>query len=1187
MKLKKLEITGFKSFYDKSKIDFPHGISAIVGPNGCGKSNIVDALRWVMGEQSVKQLRGKAMEDVIFAGANGKAALNMAEVSLTLENDNGSAPEELKDFTEIMLTRRLYRSGESAYFLNKRPCRLKDIHNVFLGSGVGTKSYAFIQQGNIGAIIDAGPDERRYFIEEAAGTTRFKTRKNEALRKVKSTNQNLLRVSDIIAEIKRQMAGLKRQARKAERYKLHQGRIRELDIRLNLINYTELSIALNETDGLLNELKDQDVGHTSRLKQLDSAVEDIKLKRWQKNQEISKLKSRKFDLVRNIDKTENDLNHLRQEIDRLKAESAELQNAHSELEDKNRKIRSEIDTAENENQRLNRKLSDVRGDLEKEQSEAEKVKTRYAAANQDLDEGKALLMDRMAEEARYKNIYQNASNNRENLQRRIKRAEEQLDLAQRKVDECRKAESKAQADLDKARKDVADFNDQLAAASKKVDEKRKHLADQVKKVQTLAFERNNANTRHTAMRKMEENFEWYRDGVKAIMKAEQFDTIIGLLADVIEPETDYQTAVEAALGESLQYILVNDEHTGAEAIQYLQSANAGRSGFIPMATVKNISNDRRKDADSNNSLLQHIKIKAGYEKIVDSFLGHVVVANDIDHALNDFNHNGARLTIVTKEGDLISRQGIMIGGSKDKLSGILAKKQEIKDLERRIAAHDRSLISARQTQEEMESEVRQLETDLQKTSEQLNISRNREVDAEKQYYRISEELKHALRHLEVSELEQEQLLGEESDIDDEIANCNSLLTQLTEDVETQKKAVSEKARQVELVNSELEGYSRNIVDLKLNLTTLNARLEHSNNTLRRLREFLDDGRERFEQIAEDIIRKNRKAASSEEQIGQFESQLTGMYAEMKLLERNLDANESDYSNIDAQLKNSDAAISEITGQREKLQEKVRLLEIEQTQRSVQRDNIANRLEEKYGRPFAEYRKEIKEIIEEAETSTEAMGTDLIEEELEHLRNKIARIGDVNLGAINEYETLKSRYDFLCEQREDLHKAIDALHKVINKINRITQQRFLETFNLVNEKLKEVFPRLFEGGTARLVLTDPQNPLETGVEYMVHPPGKKLTRMSLLSGGEKALSAIAFIFSLFLMKPTAFCLMDEIDAPLDDANVYRFNDLLKLIGQKSQIVLVTHNKRSMEFADTLFGITMESKGVSKIVSVNLN
>ena len=374
MKLKKLEITGFKSFCDKASIDFPEGVSAIVGPNGCGKSNIVDALRWVMGEQSVKQLRGKSMEDVIFAGASGKPPLNMAEVTLTLTNDNGSAPEELKDFTEIMLSRRLYRSGESGYFLNKQPCRLKDIYNVFLGSGLGTKSYSIIQQGNIGAIIDAGPEERRYFIEEAAGTTRYKNRKTEALRKVESTNQNLLRVSDIITEISRQMASLNRQARKAERYKRYRSRADKLDVHLSLLKYYEFSQQIAETDRLMKEFKDADIEHVARIKKLDAAVEEIKLQRTQKNNEISAQKTRKVDLQRRIDRLENDTSHLKQEIDRLTAESSALQSAQEDLEYKNERIGSEIEQAESDIMHLQEETANVREQLKNEQDAADEIK---------------------------------------------------------------------------------------------------------------------------------------------------------------------------------------------------------------------------------------------------------------------------------------------------------------------------------------------------------------------------------------------------------------------------------------------------------------------------------------------------------------------------------------------------------------------------------------------------------------------------------------------------------------------------------------------------------------------------------------------------------------------------------------------------------------------------------------------
>jgi chromosome segregation protein len=1211
MKLKRLEITGFKSFCEKADIQFPQGVSAIVGPNGCGKSNIVDALRWVMGEQSVKQLRGKAMEDVIFAGTSGKPPLNMAEVTLTLANDNGSAPEELKDFTEIMLTRRLFRSGESAYLMNKQPCRLKDIHNVFLGSGLGTKSYSIIQQGNIGAIIDAGPEERRYFIEEAAGTTRYKNRKTEALRKVESTRQNLLRVSDIISEIHRQMAGLKRQARKAERFKQYQRRADALDIRLSLYNYERLSRRYDETGRLLRELKDSDLGNTSQLKKLDAAVEEIKLQRSQKNQEIADQKSRKFELLRKIDRIEGDLSHQRQEIERLTDEAKELQAAREDLEGKNRKIDSEIGEAQNDTTRLRTEIETLRQDLHREQAAATEIKTRVDALNADLETSKTALMDRLTEEARYRNIFQNAASNKENLQRRLKRAGEEAAVARQRVAQGRTTEEKNKADWVRLTQQATALNEELERIRRLTDEKREILARQVKQVQTLELERSTARSKFSTLKKMEENFEWYRDGVKAIMRAPEFgcapgdagtddpttDTdataegnkeIVGLLADILDPSPEYQAAVEAVLGEALQYVLVDAPQTGVRAIEYLQSHGAGRSGFIPVAALMRIEEDRQPAHEDSDCLLKHVAVKTGYDRIAEAFLGHVVVSEDLQAGLALFNGSRRHTTIVTKQGDVISRQGIMIGGSMDKLPGILAKKQELKALEHQIRLCEQTLSEARERQQASETDVRKTETELQRFYEQKKSVDAEAVEAEKALYRASEELKHAVRHLEIVELEHEQLLGEESDIDDEMTRYHAALAQLTSAITAAREEVAEKTRQAEAVAGRQEAFSQKIVDLKLSLTALNARLDNSNNTLRRLQEFQEDGAARLISLAEDIALKSRRAATSKNTVTGYEATLAGIYEELKHLEEALGANESAYTAIDAQLKESDGVIAELQSQREKILEKTRLLEIEQTQRQVHRDTVVGRLEEHYHKPFAEYGAQLEALREQLQAAEGAeMSTADDEEELNRLREKISRIGDVNLAAINEYEQLKSRHDFLFEQREDLQKAIEDLHKVIRKINRITQQRFMETFDQVNQKLGDVFPRLFEGGSAKLVLTEPDNPLETGVEFMIHPPGKKLTRMSLLSGGEKALSAIAFIFSLFLMRPASFCLMDEIDAPLDEANVFRFNNLLKLIGEKSQIVMVTHNKKSMEFADMLFGITMEAKGVSKVVSVNLD
>ena len=518
MKLKKLEILGFKSFLDKAAIHFPPGISAVVGPNGCGKSNIIDALRWVMGEQSVKTLRGKSMEDIIFAGANGKPPLNMAEVALTLVNDNGSVPAELRDYAEIMITRRLYRSGESGYFLNKRPCRLKDIHNLFLGSGLGAKSFAVIQQGNIGAITDAGPDERRHFIEEAAGVTRFKQRRIETTRKIESTRRNLYRVQDIVGEIKRQMASLKRQARKAELYKTYQERTRTFDIFIGLHYFDQYSTELTESTTLLQELKDADLNHVSEIKKLDAAVEDIKLQRWQKNQEIATQKSRKFELQRTLDKTENDLQHTRGEIKRLDEEIVSLQSACDDLEAKNARMISEIAASESQQQELEQAVQAVRLEIEQERSTSRDVAEKMETLKAGLETHRARLTDLVGQEARYRNIHQAAQNNRESLQRRLKKTDEEAALAARALTNARSAETRTQGHLAEKQEALRVLERQIGDVRQQLEKKSGKLSEQIKQGQAMDLERNKHRSRYTTLKKMEDNYEWYRDGVRAIMQ---------------------------------------------------------------------------------------------------------------------------------------------------------------------------------------------------------------------------------------------------------------------------------------------------------------------------------------------------------------------------------------------------------------------------------------------------------------------------------------------------------------------------------------------------------------------------------------------------------------------------------------------------------------------------------------------
>jgi len=1200
MKLKKLEISGFKSFYDKATIQFPPGISAVVGPNGCGKSNILDALRWVMGEQSLKQLRGKSKEDIIFSGTNGKSPLNMAEVSLTLANDNGTGPEELKDFTEINLTRRLYRSGETAYLLNRQPCRLKDIHNIFLGSGLGSKSYAVIQQGNIGAITEATPEERRYFIEEAAGTTRYKSRKAEALRKVDMTHQNLLRVNDILSEIKRQMASLKRQARKAELYNSFQKRIKILDVHLGIHYFDDLTTQIEQAESLISELKDADIAHSSELKKLDAAVEEIKLKRWQKNQEISERKSEKYETQRTVDRFENDIAHLRNDIERLARETKELIEAREDLVQKNEDMISEIAAVEEDNVQLRSEIEAVKENLNLKRESADAFSEKLAQLNQELDAQKTRLMNLLTQEAQYKNIYQNAASNKESLQRRLKRADEEEVQSQNQIKEFQARESRARDQLENLTSQLEELAGQITAGRDGLDQKSSALARQVKHVQTLELERNSANSKYNTLKKMQDNFEWYRDGVKAIMRApgardddqtsdrpgisnELADNVQGLMADIIDADPAYETAIEAILGESLQYIIVDDQAAGVQAIDYLQQHHAGRSGFIPAASVKPIAS-----AGSNpppaGRLLDHISIKSGYENIARAILGDVILTETIEQAIELFNKNGKIQRIVTQNGDVISHQGILVGGSKDKLSGILAKKNEIKELRHQDGIYAQKLEKARLEQHDLESEVQRLEINLQKLIEQKSRVTEDEIEAEKLLYKAEEDLKNAHRHLEIVQLEQEQLVGEASDIDEEMTKYNAALSKVSDEINTAQKIVAELSEKISTVSSEMEEFNQAVVNLKLKLTALHARLENSNSSLKRLKEFHHDGLTRLDHLTRDITLKKQKKEASTQTVTDHEKKLSLMYGSIETLDDAIDLSEADYQEIDSRLQESDGKISAIKTEQEKTLEKFRMLELEQSQLKLKRENIANRLEEKYQDAYEDLkaRQSENEAVNEV---TDGLTIEELEADLTRSKEKIAKIVDVNLGAIKEYEQLKDRFEFLETQRDDLLKAIDDLQTVVKKINKITQQKFTETFEKVNEKLKEVFPRLFDGGEATLVLLEPEKPLESGVELMIHPPGKKLTRLSLLSGGEKALSAIAFIFSIFLIKPASFCLLDEIDAPLDDANVFRFNDLLQIIGENSQIIVITHNKRTMEFADMLFGITMEQKGISKVVSVN--
>ncbi len=1183
MKIKQLDILGFKSFAEKTTVMFSDGICAVVGPNGCGKSNIVDALRWVMGEQSVKQLRGKSMEDVIFSGTEVKAPLNMAEVGLTLENDNGSTPEEFRDFSEIMVSRRLFRSGESGYFINKQACRLKDIQNLLMGTGVGSRTYAVIEQGRIESLIDAGPEQRRFFIEEAAGITRYKSRKDEALHKIQRTRQNLVRLDDVILEIKRQMNSLRRQAKKAERYKTYQQKTEDLEVALATYRHRAVCAEIAEAEGLLQSLGDTDFKHESELARLDAAIEQIKHERAEKHQSLSEFKAQKHEFQRAMDRLEGHIQYSTKDIERLAATADQLKSEVTELGQKDGNITVECTNLEARRTTLQHDIQKNKEALKQQQQAEQAAKVLLGELTQSLETNKSRFVDLASRKATYENTIQNTSRHGAHLSSRLDQIKKEQSETKGKKTRIAKQLAKVESHNQALTESLQKTAKVLESLDKQLQQKRQALGEQVRKVQSMDAERQKLGSRHGALKKMQENYEWFKKGVRVIMKEWKShspgDTGVScLVADVIEPEPSYEDAVEAALGQALQYVIVQDQHDGVAAIEFLKSQSAGQGSFIPKKALRPLIN--LNDAvlpEGQAPIISHLRIKKGYEELIRALLSHVVVAEDLEAALHHWNRNSLPCVIVTKQGERVCPQGILTGGSAGNGdSGILAKKKEVKGLAEEISSLKASFEQAKDRQRQLEEETVALETRLQRAREAQRQEGQQQIQVEKHLYRLQEEFRHIRQHLEILTLEAQQIEGEQTDVEQELSSHHGVLTELAEEIDAVQLAVDQASGKIKQASTNYEAANQKVVELKMELTNLQAQDGSCQNTLRRLRDFQSDSAKKLNQLKKELRQAEQDKISTENRLEEDRATLSRQHGELRALEKTLSQGEAGYQAIEGRLQEDDQALCEIRSAQQETQQKIQQLQLKQSERRMIRDHLAGQIQEAYNRNIK---------ASDGERDTEDFSAEQAETELALYRERLSRIGEVNLMAIQEYENLSERYELLTSQRDDLMSAIDALHRVIRKINRTSLKRFMRTFKAVNERLQTVFPELFEGGTARLALMEPRRPLESGISYLVHPPGKKVTRMSLLSGGEKALSAIALVFSIFLIKPAAFCILDEIDAPLDEINIGRFTRLLKEIGRQSQVIMVTHNKQSMEMADVLFGVTMEDKGVSKLLSLN--
>ncbi len=1191
MRLKKIDIIGFKSFGEKTAIEFPEGVTAIIGPNGCGKSNVVDAARWAMGEQSVKQLRGKDREDIIFAGTADAAPLNLAEVTLTLANEDGTVTGEWAGCPEIALTRRLFRSGDSGYFINRRPCRLKDIHSVFMGSGVSSRSYAIIQQGNIGAITDAGPEERRTFIEEAARITTYKARRSESQKKLEATEQNLLRAADIVAEVARQLAGLKRQARKAEKYQALGERLRHLDIRLTLKRMDALDQEIRKAGQLLASFRDEDLRQAADMQKLEAAVEKIHLDRTRRSEALSALRGRQYDLGREIEREEAGIAHLKKDAVRLKEEGARFRTEQEELRSRLSGMEKEITESRERRTELERRISALEAGIRARSEALMADRQEQNAVRTLLESLTARLMDLAAREAAARERGEGSRAGAENLAHRRRKADEEYRLAARRKSGLERelsdlAEKRRQGDAD-----LAAAESRTGKLREELRERAAGLSAQVKRVGEISGRRQKTAAGYQALKKLADTRQWYREGVRAVLEmGDGHPGIQGVAADLLSPEEGASAALEGLLGERLQFVVVDRAETAAGFIAALAEGKRGRCGFLALDAVRALPEtisggasgpgaENGPDAGKKDRLLDRAGAPGKLRPAFGALLGAAAAAPDLPAAMARVRDTGH--PAVTPAGDAVFPDGVMIGGGPESLSGILDKQRELRDLKAELAVLDAELAAETTRRREMEAGIRTREEQLRAAVTAGREAAEAVSRMESGRIRLTEQIRHEERNLERGRLRLEEIEDEADSAEKQAASAERLLRELQADTAALQAEIAEVSARDDRLTEKLRAADEGLSDARLDLTTQRAEAESLDAVLRRLQGFRAEGESRLDRLSADAGNRETEAAEALAEAETRTARLMERHEDRREADREVREMEADFAAVDAEYAAVDDDRNRIRARREDVLGKIRLLEVDVSGMNARKESLAEQFTERHDHPPDRFRSRLPGF----------QGGDLTEDglktEIAELRRRIEKMGGVNPDAVREYEELLERHRFLEAQREDLIRAVEDLRQVIREINRITREKFTETFGLVNEKLKEVFPRLFGGGTARLELTEPDNPLDSGVEFMVHPPGKKLGRMTLLSGGEKALAAIAFVFSIFLIRPACFCILDEIDAPLDEANVNRFNGLLKLIGEQSQIIMITHKKTSMAFADCLFGVTMEQKGISRVLSVRLD
>ncbi len=1180
MYLKRLELQGFKSFADKTILEFMPGITSVIGPNGSGKSNISDAIRWVLGEQSMKSLRGTKSMDIIFAGTQNRKSLGFAEASLVFDNSDGALPIE---YTEVTVTRKIYRSGETGYYINKVPCRLKDVLELFMDTGIGKDGYSIIGQGKIDEILSNKSEDRRHIFEEAAGIVKYRVRKEESEKKLEHTKINLLRINDILAEIETNIEPLKIQSEKAKQYLNLREELKGIEIGLFLHNIEKYKESLEEIvkdEEIYKNQCNEEEGRLERIKilkeELKTQIDEITLKieemsniGFESQKEIEMLNSdinvantRILNNKENKERFEKETNELKEKIKELTEEIKQKQEKKDNLKQNREKFAKELEEKEKELAEITKKLSSKELEIEGYKQKVE----------QNTDKRYELQSEIHTQEINYDNY----EKRQKQLKQEIASNVSELDATRLRKDEISREFYEIESKRNKTILALNQINKEKEEANKKIENFEKNI-------NSLTGEMRIKESRLKFLIETEKEKEGYIQSVKALLKdcenvKELGKGMHGVLANIIEVPEEYQTAIEMCLGASLQNIVTETEEDAKRLVDYLRKNNLGRASFLPITSVKGRKLDKIKGKENGvvGIASDLIKFDKKYEQIILNLLGRTVIVNNMENAIKVAKQNSYTFRIITLEGDLINPSGMITGGSVAKKTvNILGRGREIEKLQKEIKAITEKIENLQREKEEYEQSIEgtiEASMSLEKELQEIDIK----YATEKQkIIAIDENIQKIETRLNKLKEEQQSLENKKQEAIEYKEKVKEQIQILQEETEKLTKVISEFAELNKDNQKYVDDLNFDITNLKISVssfdeseTSIQEMEERINLDIENTNKSIDNKKNQIEQIMQDNFNLEQSIEETKQRIEKIKEEVNMSGSKIEQLKKErIEKNEK--------LAGQEELINQKFSLIEELKSQIVKVDVKKTKLEEDIQQIINKMWEEYEltpNNVGEYKK------------PENVAT--TQKRVNQLRKDIRELGSVNIDSIEEYKTLKERYDFMCEQRVDLEDTMSKLRKVITDMTSIMKEQFKEKFELINKNFSEVFKELFGGGNAKLTLADEENILESGIEITVQPPGKKLQNMMLLSGGEKAFTAIALLFAILKINPAPFCVLDEIEAALDDVNVYRYAEYLKKFAKDTQFLVITHRKGTMEVADTVYGVTMEENGISKLLSMKL-